>query len=170
VDVYDVRVGGGLASQHQATPQACSGEACRPAPAPAPAPPLAASVTFNGPGNAKPGAVPANVSVATHAVHGASFLIDVRVPVGGLITISGSGVRTARKTVAKAGAYRLRVTLTAKEKRALEQGRRLELKLRATFTPPAGASSAAAFSVTVKSATHARRARRATNATRRKGK
>jgi hypothetical protein len=54
VDVYDARVGGGIAGQYPPpTPPDCSGEACRSG-VPAPAPPAAvASATLGGPGNRK---------------------------------------------------------------------------------------------------------------------
>jgi hypothetical protein len=53
VDVYDVRVGGGIAAQNPVPPVACEGEACKeggsgPALAPSPG-----SATFSGPGNPK---------------------------------------------------------------------------------------------------------------------
>jgi hypothetical protein len=52
-DVYDARVGGGLASQNQPPPGLpCVGEACKPPPPPLPpAPPSGGSATFTGPGN-----------------------------------------------------------------------------------------------------------------------
>ena len=51
VDVYDARVGGGLASQNPPPPSICTGEACRPGATPAPAGQTAGSSTFSGPGN-----------------------------------------------------------------------------------------------------------------------
>ena len=51
VDVYDARVGGGLASQDPPPPSICTGEACRPGATPAPAGQTAGSSTFSGPGN-----------------------------------------------------------------------------------------------------------------------
>jgi hypothetical protein len=51
-DLYDARVGGGLPSQQQTGAPACSGDGCQGQPsAPPLAPSIAASVTFNGPGN-----------------------------------------------------------------------------------------------------------------------
>jgi hypothetical protein len=51
VDVYDARVGGGLASQNPPPPSICTGEACRPGATPAPAGQSAGTSTFSGPGN-----------------------------------------------------------------------------------------------------------------------
>jgi hypothetical protein len=53
-DVYDVRVGGGLASQHEGEPIPCEGEACKPtAGVPPPAPPCG-SACFAGPASPQP--------------------------------------------------------------------------------------------------------------------
>ncbi len=53
-DLYDARVGGGIASQNEAPPPRCEGEACKgPAPA-ASGTESAGSASFSGPGNPKP--------------------------------------------------------------------------------------------------------------------
>ena len=52
VDLYDARVGGGIAAQNPpAPPPLCEGEACKPAAAPPPSPPSPATPSFQGPGN-----------------------------------------------------------------------------------------------------------------------
>jgi hypothetical protein len=51
VDVYDARVGGGLASQHASAPPGCAGEACRGAGSAAAGAQGAGSAAFSGPGN-----------------------------------------------------------------------------------------------------------------------
>jgi hypothetical protein len=59
-DAYDVRVGGGLASQQAVPGVPCeSGQACRGATLPAPVTSAPASATFEGPGNPKPQKKPA---------------------------------------------------------------------------------------------------------------
>ncbi len=50
LDVYDARVGGGIA---EASAASCAGEACKGAIAPTPAQPSSGSSTFSGPGNPK---------------------------------------------------------------------------------------------------------------------
>jgi hypothetical protein len=50
-DVYDVGVGAGLASQHQAPPAGCSGDACQGAGSPSPSDPGSGTSAFSGPGN-----------------------------------------------------------------------------------------------------------------------
>jgi hypothetical protein len=55
LDLYDARVGGGLAAQNPSASVApCQGEACRPAQTPAPAVGVPASQLFSGPGNLAP--------------------------------------------------------------------------------------------------------------------
>jgi NHL repeat len=148
VDLYDARVGGGF--PFTPPPQPCSGDNCQPPPAGVPGVPTAASVTFSGPGNATPGAPTAKVRVLTQVVHGSTFLLKVSVPGKGRVTITGAAIRTVRKSVAGAGTYRLRVTLTAKAKKLLRHKRRLRLKLRVSYAPAGGASSSVTFSITDK--------------------
>jgi hypothetical protein len=50
-DIYDVRVNGGLAAQHQGLPQPCTGDACQGNPTPPPADISPGSSRFIGPGN-----------------------------------------------------------------------------------------------------------------------
>jgi hypothetical protein len=51
MDVYDARVGGGLADQYPAKPGSCSGEACKPLPPPASPGQSNGTASFSGPGN-----------------------------------------------------------------------------------------------------------------------
>ena len=164
-DIYDARVGGGFPAPP--TPTApCSGDACKGTLSGAPGVSTAASVTFSGPGNAKSGSAPAKPRVLTRTVHGATFLVKVKVPGAGRITITGAGIRTVHRSVSKAGTYKLRVTLTAKEKRLLKHQRKLRLTLQVRYTPSGGASSVATVRLTVEPAlrhTAARRARAASH-------
>jgi hypothetical protein len=58
-DLYDARVGGGIASQSPPPPpDPCLGEACKEAPAPAPTPQVLGSPAFRGTGNISPGVTP----------------------------------------------------------------------------------------------------------------
>ncbi|HEV7399053.1 MAG TPA: hypothetical protein VGN84_02165 [Solirubrobacterales bacterium] len=54
IDGYDVRVGGGLASQNEAEAQPCTGQACKGQSAPPPAAQLPGSAGFSGAPNQKP--------------------------------------------------------------------------------------------------------------------
>ncbi|MBO0746709.1 MAG: fibronectin type III domain-containing protein [Acidimicrobiaceae bacterium] len=51
VDVYDLRVDGGISSQHAMPPSPCSGDACQGSPTPPPGEPGSGSSAFAGPGN-----------------------------------------------------------------------------------------------------------------------
>jgi len=157
IDVYDARADGGIPAQNQAPPSApCSGNTCRGPVSPAPSPPTAASISFAGPANPS-AAIPSakgKVKTLTRVVSGSTFFVKVSVPGKGRIAISGSGIKTVRRSTAKAGTYGLRVTLTASETRALKrsakQKRKLKLRLRVVYTPDRGTSSTLTVSITDK--------------------
>lgn len=150
-DIYDARVGGGFPVPP--TPAPCaSGDTCAPLSSAPPSPPTPASITFTGPGNPSPPAAAARVKILSRVVHGSRFVLKVRVPGTGRITITGAGIRTVRRSVARAGAYKIKVTLTANKKRALEHKRKLKLNLRVAYAPATGTASAATVSLTVEPA------------------
>ena len=157
-DIYDVRVDGGIAAPPP-TPS-CSAEmqACQP-----PGPPLGgsphASESGEGGGNlnvtgapAKPvGGVEGTKSVRAHVrgkVKGTTATISVLAPAKGKIVAAGFGLKGARKSAAKAGTYKLKVSLTAKEKRLLHRRHKLKLKLRVSFAPASGHGSIAMVRLT----------------------
>ncbi len=149
-DVYDARVGGGFPAP-TAAPGPCSGDACQGAPSGVPAAPVAASVSFSGPGSAAtPGPGPAQPKVLTRTVRGARFVVGVTVPGQGQITITGAGIKTVRVSVSRAGTYRLAVRLTAKARSALRHKHRLRLKLRIAYAPANGAPASITASITDK--------------------
>jgi hypothetical protein len=146
-DIYDVRIDGGFASASFAP---CSGDGCQGGLSAPPSLPTAASVTFAGPGNASPGALTttAGVKVLSRVVRGSRLILTVSVPGAGRITITGAGIRTARRSVSGAGTYRLMVSMTGKARKALK--RKLKLKLGVGYTPASGQSSRATVALTVK--------------------
>jgi hypothetical protein len=152
-DVYDARTNGGLAYQSPAPVTPCSGEACRGVLAASTPPPSAATVTFTGPGNTVPAAsvVTPKVKVTHTTVSGSRFVLTVKVPAKGSISISGAGIRTARKSASKAGSYRVTVTLTAAGKSTLRHKHRLKLRARVGYTPAHGSASSAIAALTLKS-------------------
>ena len=153
-DLYDARVGGGIASQNPPVPTpSCSGDACKAPPGAPAAAPIAATVTFSGPGNlASTPAGPAKIKLLTKTVRGPRFLVKVRVPGIGTIAITGAGIRTTRKSVGKAATYNLRVVLTSKEKRLLARKHKLRLTLRVAYTPAGGSTQDTRLMLTVRSA------------------
>lgn len=158
-DVYDARVGGGLASQHETAPVPCAGDACQGVSAPAPAFGPLGSLSLLEADNAKPSAPILKATVLSRVARGSTFLLAVKVPAGGRVTISGAGTGTVSKSVANAGTYTLRVTLTAKERKLLARKRGLKLELRVVYAPTGGSASATSVSITVKPAPrrHAKR-------------
>jgi hypothetical protein len=60
-----------------------------------------------------------------------------------------------RRSVAGAGTYKLKITLTAKAKRALK--RKLKVKLHVAYAPANGAASSATVSLTVEPAARSKR-------------
>jgi hypothetical protein len=150
--LYDARVGGGFAQPSVSAP--CAEDACQGQPSSVPPAPTAASITFSGSGNASPGAPTAKVKVLSRVVRGSTFLLHVRVPARGRITIAGAAIRTARRSIARAGTYRIRVTLTPSARKALRDrhSHSLRLTVHVGYRPASGTSSSAAVRLTVKPA------------------
>jgi len=154
VDVYDARVDGGLASQDPQSATSCVGDACRGPAGTSPPPPTAASVSFAGTGDAKSVATPAKVSarasVLTKTVHGTTFMVKVRVPGKGRISIAAAEIKTVHRSVSKASTSQLHVSLTKAAGRQLTRHHQLSLKLRVEYTPAGGKSATATAPLTVK--------------------
>ena len=163
-DVYDARVDGGIAAQSAAPPASCTGSACQGPASTQPQLPAAASVTFSGPGNV---AATAKASVLSRTVRGDTFMVRVRAPGRGMITVTGAGIRTVRHAAARAGTYGLKVTLTASAKRELQPKHKLRLTLRVAFAPAGAKASEATVRLTVEPAAKRHATRR--HATRKHG-
>jgi hypothetical protein len=157
VDVYDVRVGGGLAGQHPVDREPCSGEACK-APLTAPVVPMTVgSVSFSGDGNeTAPDRTVVSVS-RLRAVTGSVARLRVKVPRAGRISVSGASLRTARRSVSKGATYTIRVRLSAKARRALEHNSKLKVRVRIAFVPRTGGSASKSLTLSFKQPKHARK-------------
>jgi len=107
-------------------------------------------VSFSGPGNAPHRASVAKVAVTRRAVKGDAFLLTVRVPGAGRITVTGAGVTRVSRKVARAGTYRITARLSAAARRHLKQRRKLPVKLRVGYTASVGDSSTASVAMTAK--------------------
>jgi sugar lactone lactonase YvrE len=153
LDVYDARVGGGFPAPPAPTAP-CTGDGCQGQPAGAPASPVAATVSFSGPGNAIPRSSPASgrPRVLTRTVRGSRFTLIVSVPGAGRLRIGGAGIKPLSRALGAAGSYRLRISLTAKETKALRRRHRLRLRLRlrVSYAPTVGRASSATVRLTVK--------------------
>ncbi len=154
-DIYDVRVDGGIAES--AGPPSCSLEHCQPPGSGVP-PFNYSSQSGAGGGNIpNPKPSPPNNGVKGFTAHsvsvkrvvrGRSVSVSVSAPAGGRIAISGKRLKGARKSVAKAGVYRLKVSLTAAGRKRLKRKKHVTVKLHIAFAPSSGPGSSA--NVTVK--------------------
>lgn len=153
LDLYDYRVGGGE-PQGPESLAPCEGSGCQGAATVPPPAPLAASVTFGGPGDpvlTRPPTTTGKASVAKVApVTGLRAKVRVKAPGKGALTITGSGLTTVKKSVARAGAVTLTVSLTKHAAARLKQRHRLVVSARVAFRPAAGRSSSAGLSLTFK--------------------
>jgi hypothetical protein len=155
IDLYDARVGGGLASQAAPPPGVapCDGDGCQGPVAPKPLAVGVASVSFSNPGNDGPAGRVSRAKVkAPTLVKGSVLKVNVSTPAGGKITATGSRVRSVSRTVSRSGKYSLRVVLSAKAKRALQAGKskRLKTSVRVSYVPTTGSVSSTTLTVTFK--------------------
>jgi len=88
--------------------------------------------------------------VVRKVTRGTRFMITVKVPAGGRITITGADLRTTRRMVSRAGRYQLAVELTASAAKRLNTRRTLTVLARVGYTPTAGQASSARLVLTVK--------------------
>ncbi len=160
-DVYDARIDGGFPAP---TPAAsCSGEACQGPPSGGPAAPLLGSIAPPAIGNlaASPtGGVlgsttqasgsAGKVQITKQSVKGSTVTLSVKVPAGGVVSVSGSGLRRIRRSVSKSATYTLKLTVTKAGSASLRKHKRLKVKIEVLFTPSTGARSSAAKTVTFK--------------------
>jgi hypothetical protein len=106
------------------------------------------------PGAAAPGATVtsalAKVRIVSHKVKGHTVTLVVQVPAAGTVTVSGGGVRSLHRQVAKAERVTLRMALSKASVASLRNHRHgLKIKLDASFAPVRGTGSSAATTVKV---------------------
>lgn len=142
--VYDARINGGIPPA--AGPAPCSGDACQGAAPPTPPPPTIATVGFSGPGNASPGG---RIRVIHRAARGTRFILIVRVPVAGRVSISGSGVLTSHRSLSRPGRYKFGVTLTRRAERRARRRGKLKVRVRVAFDSLGGAVQVARVQITI---------------------
>jgi hypothetical protein len=153
LDYYDARIctESSPCIKPSAEPAGCSEDTCQGASSPQPAAPLAASITFSGPGNAAsgaPGSPQGRVHVLTHLVRGSRFSIAVTVNTSGRISLRGAAIRTVHGSLARPGVHRFVVKLTRRVAKALRHHRGAVLRLRVVFAPTTGTVSS--LTVTLK--------------------
>jgi hypothetical protein len=154
MDLYDARVGGRTVPPRVVAPP-CQNDDCRGAsPSPGTAP-TAATIAFSGAGNVAPPTVTtpkksAKVTVTKRDGQGAAVALSVKVPAAGRLTARGTDLKVTKRSVGKAGTYRLKVALTAAGRRELRKHRRLAVRVRLTFAPRAGRPATTTVKLTVK--------------------
>jgi hypothetical protein len=158
-DVYMTREGAGFAYTPPVVAPPCSGGDCRDQGTAAPSQSVAATVTFNGPGDLP---VPlAKVSVAkVKAVKGSVAVLKVTVAAPGALRASGSGLRTVTRSATRAGSYRLQLALGATARRTLQRGRSVSKRVQVTFRPRGQQASSATVSVTFQPVTKAKKGKK----------
>jgi hypothetical protein len=151
-DIYDARVGGGIASQSPSSPPLpCAGsDECRAGGvAPAPVVP-AATVEGAGTGNFSPVGLGGKISVGRHSLRGRVLKVSVKVPAAGSVVVRGAGIASVTRVVASAGTLTLSARLTRRAARELHAGRRLRVTLSVRFTGVDEAATTAKLSLVLR--------------------
>ena len=155
-DIYSARVDGGLTDQNadRSPSRECTLDACQGSPAGPATPPMTGSLSFLGDDDAPlPGEKPAAASVRVSklkVVSGTSASLRVTVPGAGVVSVSGTGVGSVKRSATKAETVLVKVTLSAKSKRTLAKRKTLKVKVRVGFVPRSGRSAATNVSLTFK--------------------
>jgi len=149
-DIYDARIEGGFPTPLSAS--ACSGSGCRGPSPEVPSFPAIASTQPAG-GNAEPnGLLPTStpLRILGYRAIGDAVILRIGVPGSGRLTGAGAGLSTARQVVHGAGLYKVRLTLSPRERRRLKAKRRVQLRARVDFVSTTGGASSAAIKVMVR--------------------
>lgn len=141
-DLYDARVGGGIAAQNPAPPIVpCVGDECREPPSSAAtlAPPasqtgLAPSPPLTAPARAK-------VSILRATVSTKGLRLSLRTTGGGRLRLSGHYLSTQIKDLGQGGTYSATVPLTRAARRLHGRHRQLTVGVRVSLAPPFGAAA-----------------------------
>jgi DNA-binding beta-propeller fold protein YncE len=146
-DIYDARIGGGIAAQSAVEKPNCPGNECAEFSIPKADSAQIASESLTLPAasdGSQPSAVrrKPTVSVAKVVVASASLRVSVRVSEKGRIRVSGSSLTTTVRTVKKSGLYTLVVPLSAKAKAARRAHRKLKVKAKVLLTGSSGSVTA----------------------------
>lgn len=155
VDVYMTREGAGYPYNPPPTPPVCAGlESCRTGVPGTPTQSSAGSASFEGPGNLNPRERKAGAGKVTvlnpRPATGPSGTLKVKAPGKGKLTVAGPGVKKTTKSVAKAGTYALKVTLTPQARKALVRSGKAKKKLKVSFKPAQGKAQSTTVKLTFK--------------------
>jgi hypothetical protein len=144
-DVYMTREGAGYPFNPVVAVPPCDGlEACRGASPQPPAASPSGSAYFQGRSNPDL----AVVKLAKVATRGPVATLRVKVSGKGRLTASGSGLKKATKSTAKAAVVKLTVKLDPKARKALRRNGKLRKKVKVTFSATGGWTSSVARTIT----------------------
>lgn len=146
--LYAARVGGGLPFADALAP--CVAD-CQGAPSPVPPPTVIGSLSFGIDGNVPQARRSVSIRVPNlKPVNGPVAALRVRVPGAGRIAVGGRAIRGARKSIARAGVYRLRIALTPRARKALRTRKRLAVRARVRYRASSGRTASKAIRVVFK--------------------
>ena len=153
IDMYVARSDGGFPSSGpERAPAPCVGDVCQDQPSKQPGGSQAGSMSYSGSGDLDepvgPGAVKA-VS-AKGSVSGKAVKARVTVPGAGAIALSGSSIKSAKRSVSRAATYTITASLTAKARRQLAARGSLKAAITVRFTPKGGKAVVKRLSLTFK--------------------
>lgn len=150
-DMYDARIGGGIASQATRGDEVapCSGPECREATAgPTTSPTVASQIASGLPEPLVSGAK-AKLSVLKVTLTSSSLRVKLRASGRGLVRVASKAVTTKSVTVSRLGTYTVEAKWTKKTRSARRAKRRVKVSAKVTLTPPFGATAVARFNRTL---------------------
>jgi DNA-binding beta-propeller fold protein YncE len=150
-DIYDARIGGGIAAQALVTRAPCTGTACaEPIPGPVGSSPAGSQQAGERAGAARPmPKAKARISVVKSSFTRSAVRVTVRVSGRGRIRASGTRVATTVRTASQVGSYTLTVPLTKKTRSSIRHRRRVKVSVKVSLTPPFGTAVSAKLSRTL---------------------
>jgi hypothetical protein len=85
--------------------------------------------------------------IKKHSIKGSTLTLVVEVPTSGRLTISGSGLRTLKKSIAKKGTYTLKLHLGPKAATAVAHKRHVKVRVKVSLAPTKGKGLPAVLTV-----------------------
>jgi hypothetical protein len=150
IDMYDARIGGGIAAQSRGEEVApCGGTECREAtPGPTTSPAAASQIASDVPETVVPSAK-AKVTVLKVTTTASSLRAKIRVSSRGRVRLSSKAAATKSVTVSRAGTYTIEAKWTKKTRSSQRAKRRVKVTAKISLTPPFGPVAVTSFKRTL---------------------